>query len=113
MFTESKTLSETRIGRLAYYQDAVPIDEATRAHHDSLIGPVRLVNVDSDRDYFPYVQLIRRILVHLTVSAQYSTGTISSCTMMISILRRTRKGKVVWRWTVLLVELIEMIKAST
>ncbi|PBK71145.1 hypothetical protein ARMSODRAFT_65177 [Armillaria solidipes] len=84
----------------SYFGASEPVDEATRAHHDALIGPVRLVNVDSDRDYSSFVQLIRRILVHLTVSARYSTWTIGSDTMIVSILRRTRKGKVVWKGSV-------------
>ncbi|KAK0458194.1 uncharacterized protein EV420DRAFT_384623 [Desarmillaria tabescens] len=92
-----KTLLEARTERLeSHRKDAVPIDEATRAHHDSLIGPVRLLNVDPDRDYLPFVQFIRRILVHLTVSSRTAWGTIGSYTCTLMFMRRTNLGKDVW-----------------
>ncbi|PBK71128.1 hypothetical protein ARMSODRAFT_1002984 [Armillaria solidipes] len=97
MVTETKTLSETRAKRLAsYHRDAVPIDENTRAHHDSLIGPVHLLNTDPDHDYFPLVQFIRRILVHLTVSSRSGWGTIGSYECTLMFMRRTNMGKDVW-----------------
>ncbi|KAK0458216.1 uncharacterized protein EV420DRAFT_385569 [Desarmillaria tabescens] len=87
--------SQTREEELKYYHEiSEPIDEATFAHHNSLIKPIRLLNADPNRDYAPLVQFIRRILVHLTVSSKYCTGTIGSYTMMLWIMRRTPKGKV-------------------
>ncbi|PBK88580.1 hypothetical protein ARMGADRAFT_1084537 [Armillaria gallica] len=97
IFTEPKTLSETRTKRLAsYHRDAVPIDEETRTHHDSLIGPVHLLNVGLNRDYLPFVQFIRRILVHLTVSSRSGWGTIGSYECTLMFMRRTAMGKDVW-----------------
>ncbi|PBK79196.1 hypothetical protein ARMGADRAFT_1104633 [Armillaria gallica] len=97
MFSEPTTLSETRAKRLAsYHRDAVPIDEETRAHHDSLIGLVRLSNTDPDRDYLPFVQFIRRILVHLTVSSRSGWRTIGSYECTLMFMRRTAMGKDVW-----------------
>lgn len=74
MFTQPKTLPETHIKRLAsYHRDAVPIDEESRAHHDLLIRPIRLLNVvEPDCDYFPFVESVwvgnhRKLCMHADI----------------------------------------------
>ncbi|KAK0436584.1 hypothetical protein EV421DRAFT_1980125 [Armillaria borealis] len=107
MATDSSTpnaLLEAREARLAAHNKTFggPIDEETRAYHNSLIKPVRLFieepsgqersEVSTQEDYQFFVQFVRRILIHLSVATLHLGSTAGAYEVVMMAIRQTDRG---------------------
>ncbi|PBK71507.1 hypothetical protein ARMSODRAFT_1071482 [Armillaria solidipes] len=107
MATDSSTpnaLLEAREARLAAHNKTFggPIDEETRAYHNSLIKPVRLFieepsgqersEVSTQEDYHFFVQFVRRILIHLSVATLHLGSTAGAYEVVMMAIKQTDRG---------------------
>ncbi|KAK0217182.1 hypothetical protein IW262DRAFT_175680 [Armillaria fumosa] len=102
----NRTLMEARKAKLdRFYEDSPRIDDHTKANNHSLLGIIHLFlddkanEVTNDPKFDPFLQFIKRILVHLMSSSdQLLPGTtVIFATLAQDIANLTEAGRWAWR----------------
>lgn len=102
----NRTLMEARKAKLdRFYEDSPRIDDHTKTNNYSLLGIIHLFlndkanEVTKDPKFDPFLQFIKRILVHLSSSSdQLLPGTtVIFATLAQDIANLTEAGRRAWR----------------
>ncbi|SJL12429.1 uncharacterized protein ARMOST_15856 [Armillaria ostoyae] len=101
----NNTLMEARKSKLdRFYEQSLRIDDQTKTNNHSLLGNVRLClddkanEVTEDPKFDPFLQFVKRILVHLMSSSDrsWAGSAVIFGTMVLNIATLTDAGRRAW-----------------